>query len=98
MTNFHDPKVAEIVKQAERMVRAARQQRDSTDDLYRQNGLDPDKVRAALKVHGGAGQREKARALVKADLEEIELEVAEEKERKGLGPARRRMKRPRDMI
>ncbi|HJV80587.1 hypothetical protein [Noviherbaspirillum sp.] len=98
MSNFHDPKVAEIVKQAERLVGKARQQRGSTDDLYRQYGLDPDKVRAVLEAHGGPGQREKARALVKADLQEIEQELAEEKARRRGTQSKLRVKRPRDMI
>lgn len=55
MSNFHDPKVAEIVKQAERMVGKARQRCASIDDLYRQYGLDPDKVRAVLESRGGGG-------------------------------------------
>lgn len=98
MSKFHDQKITEIVNQAERLVSTARQQRDSADDLYRRYDLDPDKVRAVLEAHGGPGQREKARALVRADLKEIELEMAEEKARRGFTQARRKLKRPRDMI
>lgn len=98
MANFHDHKVAEIVKHAERLVGKARQCCGSIDDLYRQYGLDPDKVRAVLEACGGAGQREKARGLVKADLQEIEMELAEEKARRPRTQSKLRVKRQRDMI
>jgi hypothetical protein len=64
----------EIMREAEALIQQATQSLASTETVYRDNGLDQQKLISSMN----AKQHAEAEALFRKDMEEIEREVAEE--------------------
>ncbi|MGE8689087.1 MAG: hypothetical protein ACN6PJ_18220 [Achromobacter sp.] len=63
---------------AERALDDARRALARADEFYRDQGLDPEKVRAVSAERLGPKEREEAESLFRQDLEAVENEVAQE--------------------
>ncbi|KGD93691.1 hypothetical protein JL37_14710 [Achromobacter sp. RTa] len=68
----------QIHADAERALDNARRALAQADEFYRDQGLDPEKVRAVSAQRLGAKEREEAESLFRQDLEAVENEVAQE--------------------
>lgn len=68
----------QIHADAERALDDARRALERADEFYRDQGLNPDKVRAVSAERLGPKEREEAEALFRQDLEAVENEVAQE--------------------
>lgn len=77
----------QIHADAERALDEARRALERADDFYRDQGLNPEKVRAVTAARLGPQEREQAEALVRQDMEAIEAEVAQEMARQGFANA-----------
>ncbi|CAB3647940.1 hypothetical protein SB816_22200 [Achromobacter sp. SIMBA_011] len=90
----------QIHAEAERVLDDARRTLERADDFYRDQGLDPEKVRAVTAARLGPKEREQAETLVRQDLEAIEAEVAQEmaRQRFASAPASGGVKKIRPMV
>ncbi|MFY2645892.1 hypothetical protein ACOTDF_30340 [Achromobacter insuavis] len=77
----------QIHADAERALEDARRALAQADDFYRDQGLDPDKVRAVADARLGPQELAQAEALVRQDMEAIEAEVAQEMARQSFANA-----------
>lgn len=68
----------QIHAEAERVLNDARRALEQSDDFYREQGLDPEKVRAVTAQQLGPKEKAEAEALFRQDMEAIESEVAQE--------------------
>ncbi len=77
----------QIHAEAERVLDNARRSLERSDEFYREQGLDPEKVKAVTAA--GLGPKEKAEAeeLFRQDLEAVEAEVAQEMARQSFAAA-----------
>lgn len=100
MPDFTDSKTAELIKKAEALISNAQRLLEAGDDFFRQQGLDPQKVRSVLDAQMGPKERAEAEELARADLAAVEQEVAEEKARHSFsqGGASSSVKRPRAIV
>lgn len=98
MTQQQTP--ADIVAQAQALIEKVQQQLADGEQFYRDQGLNPDKVRTVLEEQMGAKERESAHQAFKADMEAVEQEVREEQARRSFNaPASQTIvRRPRAMI
>lgn len=77
----------QIHAEAERVLGDARRALAQSDDFYREQGLDPEKVRAVTAARLGPKEKAEAEALFRQDLEDIESEVAQEMARQSFAAA-----------
>lgn len=77
----------QIHAEAERVLGDARRALERADDFYRDQGLDPEKVRAVTAARLGPKEKAEAEALFRQDLEAIETEVAQEMARQSFASA-----------
>lgn len=68
----------QIHAEAERVLGDARRALERSDDFYREQGLDPERVRAVAADRLGPKEKAEAEALFRQDLEAVEAEVAQE--------------------
>ncbi|MCY1511871.1 hypothetical protein D9M68_463120 [compost metagenome] len=68
----------QIHADAERALGDARRALEQADEFYRDQGLDPEKVRAVSAERLGPKERAEAEALFRQDLEAVESEMAQE--------------------
>lgn len=88
----------EIMARAQALIDEAERQLNATDDFFRNQGLDPAKVRAVLAAHTTAQAEADARAAFEADMRAVEQEVAEGKARLSHGTPASPARRPRPMV
>ncbi|MEC4720737.1 hypothetical protein RY831_16355 [Noviherbaspirillum sp. CPCC 100848] len=90
----------ELIKKADELVRNVRSQLESGEEFFRQQGLDPQKVRSVLESQMTSKDKEEAAALARADMAAVEQEVAEEmaRARFAKGGAAPSVKRPRTIV
>lgn len=77
----------QIHAEAERVLADARRALERSDDFYREQGLDPEKVRAVTAERLGPKEKAEAEALFRQDLEAVEAEVAQEMARQSFASA-----------
>ncbi|ODS93676.1 MAG: hypothetical protein ABS45_01525 [Comamonas sp. SCN 65-56] len=78
----------EIMAQAQNLIAQAQRELDQTDDVYRRQGLDPQKARQVLQAQSTADVHAQAQAAFQEDLAAIEREVQEEAARLSFDAAR----------
>lgn len=66
-----------VYRAAQAAIEEAKAALASSDEFYRKQALDPEKVKSVCAAHISKEQKEQAQALFDADLREIELQVAE---------------------
>lgn len=98
MSNRRDAQ--QLIQEAGELVAAAQQALDASDEFYRSQGLDPEKVRAVLAENLDEKGAAQARAQFEQDMEAMEREVAEEAARASFAAPLRTggAKKPRFMV
>ncbi|EHK65680.1 hypothetical protein [Achromobacter arsenitoxydans] len=77
----------QIHAEAERVLEDARRSLARADEFYREQGLDPEKVKAVTAAGLGPKEKAEAEALFRQDLEAVESEVAQEMARQSFAAA-----------
>ncbi|WP_315124575.1 hypothetical protein [Comamonas antarctica] len=90
-----------LVARAQELIDRVQRDMASTEEFYRREGLDANKVRATLEDSLTVAQRLQAQQAFQADMEAVEQEVREEAARQSFGrqtPATGAVRRRRQMI
>lgn len=98
MANTKD--IEQLIREADDLTATARQALGASDEFYRDQGLDADKVRTVLAgLLDDKGQAQ-ARTQFEQDMAEVEREVAEEAARASFAAPQRggAVKKPRLMV
>ncbi len=91
---------SDIVNRAQALIDQVKQQLADGEQFYRDQGLDPEKVRSVLEGQMGDKQRNEADTAFRADMEAVEQETREEQARASFSaaPTGSTPRRPRSMI
>lgn len=93
--------VMQIIRAADELISEARRGLEATDEFFRSQGLDPEKVRAVVAAQISDKERREAEEQFRLDMEAVEREVAEEAARASFAavPVRSTAaRRPRAMV
>lgn len=95
-----DANAANIVAQAEQLVAEVQGQLDAAADFYRDQGLNPDKVRSTLEAQMTAKDKEDLDRIMRQDMAEIDAAVDDAKARASFAAAPNSggVKKPRAMV
>lgn len=98
MANTKD--IEQLVREANEITAAARQALDAADEFYRDQGLDPEKVRSVLAGQLDEKGQAEARTRFEQDMAEVEREAAEEAARANFAAPQRSgaARKPRQMV
>lgn len=98
MANTKD--IEQLVREANEITAAARQALDAADEFYRDQGLDPEKVRSVLAGQLDDKGQAEARTRFEQDMAEVEREAAEEAARSSFAAPQRSgaARKPRQMV
>ncbi|GAB1387129.1 hypothetical protein MASR1M59_22770 [Melaminivora sp.] len=91
----------DIVARAQALIEEVQRQLDRTEEFYRSQGLDPNKVHIVLQAHSTPDSERQARDAFEADMLAVEQEVEEGRARLAFGAAASNAsaaRRPRMMI
>lgn len=93
--------VMQIIRDADELISQARRGLEATDEFFRSQGLDPEKVRAVVESQISEKDRRDAEEQFRLDMEAVDREVAEEAARASFASAPVRStaaRRPRAMV
>ena len=99
MANTKD--IEQLMREANDITATAQQALDAADAFYRDQGLDPEKVRAVLAGQLDDKGQAEAKSQFEQDMAEVERDVAEEAARASFAAAPQRaggVKKPRLMV
>ncbi|SEK10121.1 hypothetical protein SAMN05216567_111125 [Variovorax sp. OK605] len=91
---------SEIIAKAQALIDQAQQSVASSEQFFRDQGLNPEKVRTVLEGQMTARHHEEANAAFKADMDAVEQETREEQARASFNaaPTGTAPRRPRPMV
>jgi len=87
----------EIMREADALIQQTLRNLSTTDEVYREYGLDPQNLASASTAKEQADAKAEAEALFRKDMLDIEREVAEEAARLSFANAASRAGGPRKM-
>ncbi len=94
-----DGQVAQIIAQADALLRKVRADLDASLDFFRDSGIDHQRLSQHVAPYYGPEQQAQVSRLVQADIESARRESRDAATRAGIGqPGARPPKRPRNMV